>query len=33
LKYPHGVGEDIFWKAAIESLRKPILPPTDTTHS
>ena len=24
LKYPHGVGEDIFWKAAIESLRKPI---------
>ena len=24
LKYPHGVGEDIFWKAAIESLRKPV---------
>ena len=24
LKYLHGVGEDIVWKTAIESLRKPI---------
>ena len=24
LRYSGGVGEDIFWKAAIESLRKPV---------